>query len=473
MLYRGLIVGLIATVPAMACSCGSYEPVKACQIFASTPVIFRGRVIDHNHDRTAGLRQPALYRFKVLEIFKGLSPGTKEVFVDPMSWTSCMTVFSPDVEYLVYTDKGQPATAYLADLSSPRPGWPQRQIPAVWKGLERLSVHSVGVCSPTKSVRTDDADLAYLRSLIRGGQGANGWIEGKAVQNFNWPHESADFVAVSDAGFTIVSHSGARRTATVRPNGTFEMKPVLPGTYQISAQSPILGNGVLEDSKITVPPGGCVAVRASFTTGSTISGKVLDADGKPASKIRLELGELKADGTVRVIPRTRSNSDRDGNFELPNAPVGRIVLAGNLNGAPTPSHPFDPVFAPGTQDVSAARIFAVQPGRQVTGVSVQLPKPLPFGDLFVDVKWPDGSPALGGARAVAYWNGTRAGSEWAPKETNRVKLRLALGRHYSIGADWIDAKPGKFLYVDEGRPLPLDFTRDGQVTEIRLESPHP
>ena len=105
--------------------------------------------------------------------------------------------------------------------------------------------------------------------------------------------------------------------------------------------------------------------------------------------------------------------------------------------------PFDPVCAPGTQDLSSARVVSVQPGEHVNDLSLQLPRPLAFGDLYVDVTWPDGSPARGGARAFANWNGARADFKQAPKETNRVKLRLALKRNYEVRVDWIDAKPGK------------------------------
>src|SRR5262249_49491113 len=79
MTLRSVLLALSAAWPAMACSCASYEPVKACQIFQRTPVIFRGRVLDHNDDPTAGLAQMTLYRFQVLEAFKGLRAGTTQV----------------------------------------------------------------------------------------------------------------------------------------------------------------------------------------------------------------------------------------------------------------------------------------------------------------------------------------------------------------------------------------------------------
>jgi len=416
-----------------------------------------------------------LYRFKVLEAFRGLPADMKEVFIDPASMTTCYTHFALDRDYLVYTGGTQPAPAAATVLRGGRPNSLAKPIPAAWKGLERLPVYTVGVCNPTTTVEDQDPDLAFLRSSANGSLPRDGWIEGRAVQNFSWPYRFAEFVAAPETVFTVTSFSGSR-TAGIQADGTFKIGPVPPGGYAIAIQSSILGNGKfrLSEPRIEVPSGGCAVANASFETASTISGKVLDVGGRPVPRVRLELGELQpSGGKIRVVPGTWSDTDRDGNFKISNAPVGRIVLAANLNGAPTTRMPFDTVYVPGTQYVSAARVFAVQPGQQMTDVSLRLPEPLPFGNLYIDVKWPDGSPALGGARAFAEWNGARADFERAPNMSARVKLRLAFRRKYEVKVDWIDVKPGKFLLVEGVSPQTLDFTRDGQTVEFRLTAPRP
>jgi len=170
-----------------------------------------------------------------------------------------------------------------------------------------------------------------------------------------------------------------------------------------------------------------------------------------------------------VIPQTWSNTDQEGRFNISNVRSGKVVLAANLKAAPTAEMPFDSVYAPGTQDLSSARVFVVQPGEHVNDLSLKLPHSLAFGDLYVDVTWPDGSPARGGARAFADWNGTRADFERAPIETNRVKLRLALHTNYEVRVDWIDSKPGKFLFVEGAATKMVEFTRDGASLELRLK----
>ena len=289
------------------------------------------------------------------------------------------------------------------------------------------------------------------------------------MQNFSWPYRFSEFVSATDGVFTLISTSGQHRTVPVQKDGTFRIDSVQPGTYTVSVQSTTYGVGKLREPKLDVPLGGCAIANGWFETGSTLSGRVFDADGKPAAHVRLELGEVQSGNKLRVIPQTWSNTDQDGKFNISNVPRGKVVLAANLKGAPTAEMPFDPVYAPGTQDLSSARVFVVPPGEHVNDLSLKLPRPLTVGELYVDVTWPDGSPARGGARAFADWNGARADFERAPNETNRVKLRLAVQRKYEIRVDWIDAKPGKFLFVEGAATKTVEFTRDGQSLELRLK----
>ena len=108
------------------------------------------------------------------------------------------------------------------------------------------------------------------------------------------------------------------------------------------------------------------------------------------------------------------------------------------------------------------------PREHLTGIALQLPPPLPLGELFVDVVWPDGKPARGGARAFAHWNGARAAFENAPESENRVKLRLALGRSYQVTADWLELGPGPSRHADDGPTRTVDFQASGQVVTLKV-----
>jgi hypothetical protein len=322
-------------------------------------------------------------------------------------------------------------------------------------------------------VAENDADLAYLRSTLTSGPQTTGWIDGRALQNYRSWRMATGYLGLAGATFTFQSSSGVKTSAVTQADGSFHLSEVPAGTYAVSAESPLLGAGALGPNSIAVPPGGCAVIRASFPTNATIAGKVIGAGGKPVAGIKVMAAALRPGAQFQAVEDADAETNANGEYLIPNVPIGKVAVAMNLDHAPTSAMPFDTAFAPGTQDPTAARVFDIHPGQQVTGVTFQLPPSLPFGDLYVDVKWPNGLRVSGGARAFAEWNGARAAFETAPALTNRVTLRLALGRKYEITVDWLDAKPGKFLYVDPAAPQTVEFLQPGQIIELHLKDPRP
>jgi len=260
-------------------------------------------------------------------------------------------------------------------------------------------------------------------------------------------------------------------SSTTNADGSYLIDSLPPGSYTLTFTSARFGVGkpVMNSPTIEVPAGGCAVVRASFTTNATIAGKVQDATGRPAKGIRIEAGELVDRGHVRVVPDTWANSGADGTFTVKNVPIGRVVVGANLNGAPDVSMPFDSTYVPGTSDLASARVFTLQPSQQVRGVVLTLPAPLRFAHMFVDILWPDGSPATGGARGFANWRGRRSAFERAPDDSNRVTLNLAVGRTYDISVDWLSDRGGQFVVIEGEASQPIAFTHDGQVATLRLK----
>ena len=106
-------------------------------------------------------------------------------------------------------------------------------------------------------------------------------------------------------------------------------------------------------------------------------------------------------------------------------------------------------------------------------MTLRLPEALPLATLQVEVLWPDGSPAIEGARAFAEGKGARAAFEHAAHRSNRVTLTLALHRRYDISVDWLYDKPRTFQLVEGDAPQSVNFTHDGQSVTLRLKNPRP
>lgn len=448
------LFAVLAAYPAAATTCITYEPVKACERLNSSSIIVRGRVTDS--PRAPGRYH---YRLRVIEAFKGLRPEVTEFVVSALPILTDEPVFALGKEYLFYQPASLPASRAGEVLGA--------QLAAEWKGIENAPVLATGICDPTREVSPDDPDLAFLRNALRSSRSAPGWVEGRAAQNVDWPRRNEEFVAARDAVVKLIPATGPESRFGVDPDGTFRRDSIPPGEYRVEVASPMLG-WAKAPGKVVVSPAGCAVVRASFESRSTLAGKILDAEGNPAPDVRVELGELLPGGGLRILPGTWANSNRDGEFRVPNVPVGRVVLGANLRGAPSAEEPFDSTYAPGTQKLAEARVFSLMPREHLTGIALQLPPPLPLGELFVDVVWPDGKPARGGARAFAHWNGARAAFENAPESGNRVKLRLALGRSYQVTADWLELGPGPSRHADDGPARTVDFQASGQVVTLKV-----
>jgi hypothetical protein len=89
--------------------------------------------------------------------------------------------------------------------------------------------------------------------------------------------------------------------------------------------------------------------------------------------------------------------------------------------------PFDTVYAPGTQDLAEAQVFNVPIEQAITNVTIQVPEPLPFGEVYVDVLWADGSPALDQARVVAQSKGLSADVGYAARARAESRCRWYSG----------------------------------------------
>src|SRR3979411_1653389 len=98
-MFKLTVLALFALRLALGCSCGPKTPV--CTRINGPGVYFLGDMLSSNDDGTGTFGQLTLERFKVIEVFKGLPPDVKEVWVNPASMTSCYSPHSLGKRYLI------------------------------------------------------------------------------------------------------------------------------------------------------------------------------------------------------------------------------------------------------------------------------------------------------------------------------------------------------------------------------------
>ncbi|MCC6538524.1 MAG: hypothetical protein IT162_13290 [Bryobacterales bacterium] len=468
------VLQAMAAPDGLATTCIIHRPILACEMYHTTPVIVRARVIDTTRRYTGHLPLFAISRLAVVEAFKGLPRNTREILVGPTDG------YEPGKEYLLYLGAGSPGDEVVNHFYGlqPRP-----KLPAEWapESLRALLYFGVGACSEDRVISNadTDADILFFRAASRIRPSDPGWIEGRVVQNFDLVSRLANLPAAPGVTIDIQPHpersfAGGSQIA-VPATGTYRTALLPPGQYVLQFASRLLGKGtpIRGEEPVTVHPGGCTVVNAWFETLATIDGRVLGADGKPTGGVRVELGAVAANGAIRRVPNVWANSAADGRFHLERVPLGFFLVGANIDGVPRASEPFDPVYAPGTQDRTRARLFEVKPKSQIRDVELRMSPPVPLGSLHVDVLWPDGTPATNIPRVEALIGTRRASLADAHDDGNTIKLHLALGRTYRLLGSWLAPAPDPFIHLPWTTGPTIRFTRDGQRAVIRLKDAKP
>jgi hypothetical protein len=159
-------------VPALACECG--VPAPACAYVDRTAAVFIGKVAFTDDDGSGKITQKTLVRFEVEESFKGLPKGTRDVWIDPGSFTSCYATYRIGERWLVFAYQGRVSpvdTAAMTVISSGRSK--AKPLPPGFDPKNPPNVYSAPECSGTR-ILTPETELTtipefeYLRQYRAG-----------------------------------------------------------------------------------------------------------------------------------------------------------------------------------------------------------------------------------------------------------------------------------------------------------------
>jgi hypothetical protein len=183
------------------------------------------------------------------------------------------------------------------------------------------AVVSTGTSSPSG----DASDI-----LLRPG----GTLRGTA-----WTEEGLPWIGVAVG---LVDHRSPLpvRTTSTRADGSFEMKGLLPGPYDVGAflprdSSEIPFPELVTSRPVTILEGevSLVDLGGSFLQGTLVHGLIAEEEG-PLAGWRVELYSLQPDGHGGLaFPRVET-SGASGDFAFPGVAPGRHVLATQVGGVP-------------------------------------------------------------------------------------------------------------------------------------------
>ena len=365
---RELLSLVIFAGCAVGCECTN---TSVCEVLERATV-FTGEVIEGGVD---SLREDPWHakhrvvRFRILESFRGIPKGasTVDVEIAPPGGMCAPVPYFQGRRYL---------------MSPPRIDGQLIEF-ACYSGVELKSL---------------GADLDVVREYFSGKMSTH--LRGRTVAS-----RESGILAYIDPdeqllpGVRVSARSGtASRSAVTGADGRYRVS-VSAGVYQLSAR--LSSYPLVEaETQITVPPGGCAAVDLGMVTGSTISGRVLDVDGKPipGSQAGLIARRDRAwnAGTWRTSPAVyvAHAAPEDGRFRFTDVPLGEYLLVFNPSGPQadrTGDRPQARTYYPaGSSWANAKPIQVRSPGIQLTGLDQLAGPPVEQRTVTVRAEFPDG-----------------------------------------------------------------------------------
>ena len=240
---------------------------------------------------------------------------------------------------------------------------------------------SVSGCSGSREYSSSSEELAFLRSLRIPGQGAR--IFGEVVLFDNNTRGLPGQRVPVKASVRI---GGPEFNKVIATDKTFEVSGLKPGSYVVEVEGPPHLEAIAPVLAVLPDAHACYNVNFYFNHRTSISGRLLDAAGKPLGRRQVEAADAATWHQDPLSPIT-TYTDDSGKFEFDGLQPGSYVLGVNLRDNPSKSAPEARVLYPGG---SAPLPVHVGPGEQVEIGSLQLGPALPKLDMALRLVWEEG-----------------------------------------------------------------------------------
>ncbi len=346
-----------------ACSC--LDPGPPCQAFGAASAVFTGRVTEitsiSGNSKPGRSYQQKLVHFAVSQAHLGIS-GTSAETVTGSGGGDCGYPFKVGESYLVYANLNPQDNKLYA-----------------------------GICSRTRPLSEAHEDLDYLKSRATSETGAT--IYG-VVNKFRRSNSEGPYEQLGPMVGTRVTVEGStgRVESITDAKGEFRVTRLAAGSYNVRLT---VAEGLWSsdrERKVEVKDKGCALVNFHVESNTSLSGKVLDENGGPASKIMVDLVPSNQINDRYQRDHLSAYSNEEGRFEFRSLPPGRYFLGVRLNRMVEPAFPYPRTFYPGTQQLAQTRPITIDEGKSLEGYTIQLPQKLSARKIAGVVVWPDGRP---------------------------------------------------------------------------------
>jgi hypothetical protein len=262
-------------IDSFACSCAGSGP--PCQAFWKADAVFVGQVkakdlkarfekVGNGEElRVLGGGETRV-TFTITEAFRGVSGKEVDIFTNESS--SCGYGFKNGGIYIVYANE-----------------YP--------KGGGKLHT---SICSRTQKYSESSPDIAFVKSLARATPGA---VIFGVITHDRAGADRDSQVPLANVR-VIVTGKDKQVEATTDDEGRYKTPSIQAGEYTVRAELP---QGMSEqERKVTVVDRGCAEVYFRPRWDGRLSGTVFDADGRPATGVRIYLVKAEKRGMDWTTP---------------------------------------------------------------------------------------------------------------------------------------------------------------------------
>jgi len=357
---------------AAACTCNEYG-TPPCAAFWRAEIVFVGRVIEIGQriDNQRG-DDGAIVRLSVEKVYRG-SIGA-EVFDRQSNGADCRVEYENGKQYLLYAYDYQPSTGKII----------------------------TGGCDRSRKLARAQEDLEYIRSLAGGTTKQS--VMGQLLKHEKFQPLKAIKVAVEGSGKLYETITDKK--------GHYEILLPHPGSYQVRLFIPF-GAGTIADYldieqipnegltiisyKLKLAAGQCdykdlKIFKENLRGAAKVSGKIIDANGLPASQVSVELCRVTADRKCSLDKYQWVITDAEGKYDFIGMANGIYWMGINILRMPDIDSPYPTTFYPGVQNSRNAIAITVNKGQTLSLPVLSLPAKLVELKIYGSLHWPDGTP---------------------------------------------------------------------------------
>ena len=426
---------------ASACSCISSGP--PCQAYWTTSAVFSGRVTEissSNPDsESADVFGQRLVRFTQTEVYRGVTENTLEVLTGS-GGGDCGYSFKVGESYLVYAYRNPKDNKLYASI-----------------------------CSRTRLLSEATEDLDFIRGLAKteGGGTIYGLVNSfrrvRTADGNQQPPGPLAGVAVTIEG------SGKTLKLLTDVKGEFRSSSLPSGNYSVRVTAPEGLWPANTERKVKIEDKGCAALQFSLEPDTSLSGKVLDESGGPASKIMVDLMPSSLINDRAQSGNLFVQTDDEGRFEFRSIPPGEYYLGIRLSRIAEPTFAYPRTFYPSTQDLSRAEAITIGEGQNLQGYTIQLPQKLTPRRIEGIVLWPDGKPVPNAGicfEEVEYAEGALCfGGDARVGEDGRFSFTAFNGLRYIVR---VHASVPGAGGSGQRHAEPVEVPANGNITNLRI-----